>query len=206
MTGVNTLFNALMNHPDFTKVDFSALKFSVGGAMALQKAVTEKWNQLTGSLLIEGYGLTEASPVVCVNPLDVADVRVGTVGLPVPSTEIKLVNEQGREAAIGEAGEIWVRGPQVMKGYWMRDEESKNVLPGEGWLRTGDVALFTPEGYLKIVDRQKDMITVSGLEVTERSRRSLGRTPQGPGSGCDRNSGRTFRGSGQSLRCPEIRL
>lgn len=165
MTGVNTLFNALMNHPDFTKVDFSSMKCAVGGAMALQKAVTERWNKLTGSVLIEGYGLTETSPVVCVNSLAKEDVRVGSVGLPIPSTEVKLVDDKGRQVANGETGEIWVRGPQVMQGYWNKPEESKNVLPGDGWLRTGDVGQFSSDGYLKIVDRQKDMIIVSGFKV-----------------------------------------
>jgi long-chain acyl-CoA synthetase len=165
MTGVNTLFNALMNHPDFEKVDFSSMKYAVGGAMALQKNVTERWNKLTGSILIEGYGLTEASPVVCVNSLTAEEVRIGSVGLPLPSTEIKLINEEGKEAPTGESGEIWVRGPQVMQGYWQQPEETKKVLPGEGWLRTGDIGQFSSDGFLKIVDRQKDMIIVSGFKV-----------------------------------------
>ncbi len=165
MSGVNTLFNALMNHPDFEKIDFSSLKVSVGGAMALQKPVVERWTRLTKSPLIEGYGLTETSPVVCVNPMRQEDIRIGTIGLPVPSTEVKMVTEKGTEATVGEPGELWVRGPQVMRGYWQREDESKNVLPGEGWLKTGDVAQFTPEGYVKIVDRQKDMIIVSGFKV-----------------------------------------
>lgn len=165
MTGVNTLFNALLNHPDFSKIDFSSMKIAVGGAMALQRPVVEKWNSSTGSLLLEGYGLTESSPVLCVNPLDKREALVGSVGLPIPSTEIKMVGENGQEVAVGESGEIWARGPQVMKGYWNRPEESKNVLPGDGWLRTGDVGMFTPTGFVKIVDRQKDMITVSGFKV-----------------------------------------
>jgi long-chain acyl-CoA synthetase len=165
MTGVNTLFNALMNHPEFSKVDFKSLKICVGGAMALQKPVAERWHKMTGSLLVEGYGLTETSPVVCVNPLTKESVQVGTVGLVVPSTEVKLMNEKGSEAAAGESGEVWVRGPQVMKGYWNKPEESRNVLPGDGWLRTGDVGEFTSDGYLRIVDRQKDMISVSGFKV-----------------------------------------
>ncbi len=165
MTGVNTLFNALLNHDDFVKVDFSALKFVVGGAMAVQRAVSEKWNRITGSLLIEGYGLTETAPVVCVNPLTKEGLKIGTVGMPVSSTEVKLMDESGKEVAVGQAGEIWVRGPQVMLGYWQRPEETKNVMPGDGWLRTGDVGEFSSEGYLKIVDRQKDMIIVSGFKV-----------------------------------------
>jgi long-chain acyl-CoA synthetase len=165
MTGVNTLFNALMNHKDFKKVDLSSLKFCVGGAMALQKVVSDRWQQMTGSLLVEGYGLTEASPVLCLNPLNKEDLRIGTVGLPMPSTEIKLITEKGQEAVTGESGEIWARGPQVMKGYWEHPEETANVMPGDGWLKTGDIGQFTPDGYLKIVDRQKDMITVSGFKV-----------------------------------------
>jgi long-chain acyl-CoA synthetase len=165
MTGVNTLFNALMNHKDFTKVDLTSLKFCVGGAMALQKKVSDRWNELTGSLLLEGYGLTETSPVVSINPLSKEDVQIGTVGLPVPSTEVKLMTDKGHEAVVGEPGEIWVRGPQVMKGYWEKPAETANVMPGDGWLKTGDVGQFGPDGFLKIVDRQKDMISVSGFKV-----------------------------------------
>ncbi len=165
MTGVNTLFNALMNHKDFSKVDLSSLKFCVGGAMALQKKVSDRWNSLTGSLLLEGYGLTETSPVVSLNPLSKEGVQIGTVGMPMPSTEVKLVTEKGQEAVVGEPGEIWVRGPQVMKGYWEKPEETANVMPGDGWLKTGDIGQFATDGFLRIVDRQKDMISVSGFKV-----------------------------------------
>ncbi len=163
MTGVNTLYNALMNQAEFKEVDFSKLKCSVGGAMALQKTVIERWKSLTGSSLIEGYGLTEASPVVCCNPIDGTD-KAGTIGLPVPSTMVKMVDDDGNEVAHGEVGELCVSGPQVMKGYWNRPEETAKVLR-DGWLKTGDIALLDPEGFVKIVDRKKDMILVSGFNV-----------------------------------------
>jgi long-chain acyl-CoA synthetase len=164
MTGVNTLFNALLNHPDFKNVDCSGLKFSVAGAMALQGPVADRWRQFTKSEILEGYGLTETSPVACCNPADGKN-ESGTIGMPVPSTEVKLVDEQGKEAALGHPGEICIRGPQVMKGYWQRPEETANVLTKEGWLHTGDVAVMQPNGYFKIVDRIKDMIIVSGFKV-----------------------------------------
>jgi len=165
MTGVNTLFNALMNNPAFKTIDFSQVKVSVGGAMAVQRAVTERWKEMTGSLLVEGYGLTEASPVVCCNPIAGGD-RVGTIGFPLPSTEIKLIDDDGREVTkLGESGELCVRGPQVMQGYWQRPDETSKVLTSDGWLKTGDVATLDAEGYVKIVDRKKDMILVSGFNV-----------------------------------------
>lgn len=163
MTGVNTLFNALMNHPDFTSIDFSNLKLSVGGAMALQRPVVEKWRKLTNSPLVEGYGLTEASPVLCCNPIHGGD-KIGTIGVPVPSTEVKLLNEDGQDSAPGESGELCARGPQVMKGYWNRPEETANMFAGD-WLKTGDVAVVDEDGFYKIVDRKKDMILVSGFNV-----------------------------------------
>ncbi len=164
MSGVNTLFNALMNHPDFKKIDFSPLKVSVAGAMALQRSVCERWRKETKSLLIEGYGLTEASPVVCCNPIDGTD-RVGTIGLPLPSTNIKLVDDVGVEVPMGQDGELCVYGPQVMQGYWNRPDETAKVIDTQGWLRTGDVAVVEPDGFVKIVDRKKDMILVSGFNV-----------------------------------------
>lgn len=163
MTGVNTLFNALLNHPDFATIDFKGLKLVVGGAMAVQRNVADRWKAMTGTPLLEGYGLTEASPVVCCNPPDAESI--GTVGLPLPSTEIMLRRDDGSVAELGESGEICVRGPQVMKGYWNRPEETAKVILSDGWLRTGDVGAFTEDGFLKIVDRQKDMITVSGFKV-----------------------------------------
>jgi long-chain acyl-CoA synthetase len=164
MTGVNTLFNALMNHPDFAKLDFSHLKTTVGGGMAVQKVVAERWQKITGKPLVEGYGLTESSPVICVNPLDGRE-RIGSIGLPVPSTEVMIADEDGKELPLGETGEICARGPQVMKGYWQRPEETAKVITPDGWLKTGDIGFIDPDGYVKIVDRKKDMILVSGFNV-----------------------------------------
>jgi long-chain acyl-CoA synthetase len=163
MTGVNTLFNGLLNHPDFAKADFSALKVTVGGGMAVQNAVAEKWQQVTGCVLSEGYGMTEASPVVTCNPVD-GTGKIGTIGMPLPSTEVRVVDDQGNAIGIGEVGEIQVKGPQVMKGYFNRQDETEKVLK-EGWLSTGDLGLMQPDGYFKIVDRKKDMIIVSGFNV-----------------------------------------
>jgi long-chain acyl-CoA synthetase len=163
MTGVNTLFNALINNPDFAALDFSHLKFAVGGGAAVQSAVAERWRQITGTELVEGYGLTESSPVVCINP--VARPRLGTVGLPVPSTEVAIRDDHGNDLPVGDVGEICVRGPQVMQGYWHRHDESKLVLNDDGWLHTGDIGAFDPDGYLRILDRKKDMVNVSGFKV-----------------------------------------
>ncbi len=163
LTGVNTLFNGLLNHPDFKEVDFKPVKVTVGGAMAVQRAVAERWKQLTGNTLIEGYGLTEASPVVSCNPITGGE-RIGTIGMPLPSTDVIIVDENGVEVPQGQEGELCVRGPQVMRGYWERPEETAKVLK-EGWLYTGDMAIFEPDGYLRIVDRKKDMILVSGFNV-----------------------------------------
>ena len=163
MTGVNTLFNALINTPDFAALDFSKLSFAVGGGAAVQSAVAVRWREITGTELVEGYGLTEASPVVCLNP--VRNPRIGTVGLPVPSTEVAIRDDHGNDLPVGEAGEICVRGPQVMAGYWQRPDETKLVLTADGWLHTGDIGAFDPEGFLKILDRKKDMVNVSGFKV-----------------------------------------
>ena len=163
MTGVNTLFNALMNSPEFAALDFSSLSFAIGGGAAVQSAVAVRWRQLTGSDLVEGYGLTEASPVVCINP--VRSPKLGTVGLPVSSTEVAIRDDKGNDLPIGEAGEICVRGPQVMPGYWRRPDETKLVLTGEGWLHTGDIGSLDAQGFLRILDRKKDMINVSGFKV-----------------------------------------
>lgn len=163
LAGVNTLFNALMNNPDFVTIDFSKTKVSVAGAMTLQKTVAEKWLNLTRSLIVEGYGLTEASPVVCCNPIDGTD-KVGSIGLPFPSTEIRLIDDEGKEVKHGEAGELCCNGPQVMAGYWNRPEETAQVLQ-DGWLKTGDIAIADNDGFFKIVDRKKDMILVSGFNV-----------------------------------------
>ena len=164
MTGVNTLYNALALHKDIKSVDFSHLKISVAGAMALQTAVKERWKTATGTDVIEGYGLTETSPVVCCNPIDGTD-KVGTIGLPLPGTDVKLINEAGNDVThTGEPGELCVKGPQVMQGYYNKIDETNNVLK-EGWLFTGDIATMDKDGFVKIVDRKKDMILVSGFNV-----------------------------------------
>lgn len=164
MSGVNTLFNALLNNEEFREMNFQHLKISVAGGMALQKAVALRWNEVTGTKVLEGYGLTETSPVVCVNPVDGSD-RVGTIGLPVPSTLVRMLDDDGKEVPIGEAGELCVKGPQVMKGYWQRPDETAKVMTSDGWLRTGDIGVMEQDGYCKIVDRKKDLIIVSGFNV-----------------------------------------
>jgi long-chain acyl-CoA synthetase len=164
LTGVNTLFNALMADPGFSKIDFSLTKGIVGGATAIQKPVAEKWKQLTGKSLVEGYGLTESSPVASCNLLNGSD-RIGTIGIPVSSTDMKLMDDDGNEVKQGESGEIWIKGPQVMQGYYNKPEETAKVLTPDGWLKTGDVAVVSEDGFFKIVDRKKDMILVSGFNV-----------------------------------------
>ncbi len=164
LTGVNTLFNTLANDPEFQKLDFSTLKGVIGGATAVQKPVADLWKKVTGTSLVEGYGLTETSPVVTCNKIDGTE-RVGTIGIPMPSTEVKLMDDDGVEVAQGEAGEIWVKGPQVMQGYYNRPDETAKVMTADGWLKTGDVGVVSEDGYFKIVDRKKDMIIVSGFNV-----------------------------------------
>jgi len=164
ISGVNTLFNALLQHPDFRTVDFTALKFTSGGGMAVQRAVAEHWQSVTGCAIAEGYGLTESSPVVTINRFDV-DSFTGCIGLPVPSTEIRIVDDDGLELGLDSPGELCVRGPQVMQGYWNSADETAATLSDDGWLRTGDVALMREGGYLSIVDRKKDLILVSGFNV-----------------------------------------
>lgn len=163
MCGLNTLFVALCRHPDFAKLDFSHLRVTVSGGMALTQAAAEQWKAVTGCEVYEGYGLTEASPVVAVNPG--GNNQLGTVGIVVPSTEVSTQDAEGRLLATGEAGELCVRGPQVMQGYWQRPEETAKVIDDEGWLHTGDVAIIQDDGYVRIVDRMKDMILVSGFNV-----------------------------------------
>ncbi len=164
MTGVNTLYNALALHKDIKSVDFSHLKISVAGAMALQNAVKERWKVSTGTDVIEGYGLTETSPVACCNPIDGTD-KAGTIGLPLPDTDIKLIDDAGNDVTFtGKPGELCVKGPQVMQGYYNKPEETRNVLK-DGWLFTGDIATMDQDGFFKIVDRKKDMILVSGFNV-----------------------------------------
>ncbi len=164
ITGVNTLFNALLNNPDFAKLDFSSLKVTLGGGMAVQQAVAEKWQQVTGVPLIEAYGLTETSPAATINPLDLKEYN-GSIGLPICSTEVAIRDPEGRDLPLGQAGELCVRGPQVMKGYWNRPEETAQVMMRDGFLRTGDIAVMDEKGFVRIVDRQKDMILVSGFNV-----------------------------------------
>ena len=164
ITGVNTLFNAMMNHPTFKNIDFSNLRLVVGGAMAVQRVVAERWQKLTGAPLLEGYGLTETSPLVSVVPLNATEYT-GSIGLPAPSTDVSIRDKVGNELGIGERGELYIKGPQVMKGYWKRPDETAKVLSEDGWLRTGDVATIDEKGFLRIVDRIKDMIVVSGFNV-----------------------------------------
>ncbi len=164
ITGVNTLFNALVNNEDFHELDFSNLRLAVGGGMAVQRAVAEKWQQITGCYLLEGYGLTECSPLVAAYPHDLVEYN-GSIGLPVPSTDVRIVDEEGNPLANTEIGELQVRGPQVMQGYWQRPEATKETINEDGWLSTGDIVKFDDEGFLHIVDRKKDMILVSGFNV-----------------------------------------
>jgi len=164
LTGVNTLFNGLLNTPGFAELDFSHLKGALGGGMAVQRAVAERWKKVTGTPLIEAYGLTETSPAACINPFDIEEFN-GCIGLPISSTECGVMDDDGNLLPQGEVGELVVRGPQVMKGYWQRPEETAKVITQDGWLRTGDVAMMTPDGFFKIVDRKKDMILVSGFNV-----------------------------------------
>lgn len=163
LTGVNTLFNAMIQNEDFKKVDFSKLKVTVGGGMAVQKFVAEKWKEITGCPLSEGYGLTETSPVVSINPLN-DSMQIGTIGLPIPGTDVRIMGEDGNLCEIGEVGELQVNGPQVMKGYYKKYQETEDVFMN-GWLKTGDMAIMKPDGFFKIVDRKKDMILVSGFNV-----------------------------------------
>jgi long-chain acyl-CoA synthetase len=164
ITGVNTLFNALMNHPDFAKLDFSGLKSAVGGGMAVQKAVADKWKQMTGKPLQEGYGLTETSPSATMNPPYIEAFN-GSIGLPLPSTEVTIRDDDRRDVPLGQPGEIAIRGPQVMKGYWQRPEETGKAIGPDGFLYTGDIGVMDEKGFVTIVDRKKDMILVSGFNV-----------------------------------------
>jgi len=165
ITGVNTLFNALLQDPGFAQLDFSHLKWAGAGGMALQAATAQKWHDVTGKYVQEGYGLTETSPVVSMQPTAVDAVYTGTIGLPLPSTEVLIRDEDGRDVPVGEPGELCVRGPQVMKGYWQRPEATEQVMYPDGFLRTGDIATMDAQGFFRIVDRKKDMILVSGFNV-----------------------------------------
>jgi len=164
LLGLNTLFVALMDHPDFKTLDFSSLKLTNSGGTALVKATAERWEQITGCRITEGYGLTETSPVACTNPYGDKS-RLGTVGLPVPGTLLKVINDEGIEQPMGERGELCIKGPQIMKGYWHKPEATAEVLDAEGWFKSGDIAVIDPDGFVRIVDRKKDMIIVSGFNV-----------------------------------------
>ncbi len=164
ITGVNTLFNGLLNTPGFDEVDFSKLHMTLGGGMAVQRSVAERWKKVTGNTLVEAYGLTETSPAACINPMDLPEYN-GAIGLPISSTDACLMDEDGHTLGVGEVGELCIRGPQVMKGYWQRPEETAEVLDKEGWLHTGDMARMDEKGFFYIVDRKKDMILVSGFNV-----------------------------------------
>ena len=164
LTGVNTLFNALLNNDKFAELDFSRFALTLGGGMAVQRAVAEKWKQVTGKTLIEAYGLTETSPAATMNPLTIPDFN-GAIGLPISSTEVAIRDDAGVDVPLGERGELCVRGPQVMKGYYNRTEETANVMTADGFLKTGDVAVMDEKGFVRIVDRKKDMILVSGFNV-----------------------------------------
>lgn len=164
LAGVNTLFNALLNQPKFTNLNFSHLKLSVAGGMALQKVVADKWQQVTSNCILEGYGLTEASPVITINQLSTSHFT-GSIGLPIPSTDITILDEHDNQVPIGEVGELCVKGPQVMAGYWCNPEETKKVFTVDGWLRTGDIVRIDEQGFIYLVDRKKDVIIVSGFNV-----------------------------------------
>ncbi len=164
LPAVNTLYNALVNHPDFAKLDFSHLKTANGGGMAVQKAVNDKWKQATGKSIIEGYGLSETSPVATCNRSDETGFT-GSIGLPVPSTDIAILDDDGKPVALGQPGEIAIRGPQVMAGYWNRPDETAKVMTADGFFKSGDIGTMDERGYVKIVDRKKDMILVSGFNV-----------------------------------------
>ena len=164
MTGVNTLFNALLNHPEFARLDFSGYRLTLGGGMAVQKAVADRWQALTGKPLAQAYGLTETSPAATINPLDLPAFN-GSIGLPISSTELSIRDDSGREVSLGQVGEICIRGPQVTPGYWQRPDDNANVFYADGFLKTGDLGYVDPFGFVFLVDRKKDMILVSGFNV-----------------------------------------
>jgi long-chain acyl-CoA synthetase len=164
ITGVNTLFNALVHNADFAKLDFSSLKITLGGGMAVQEAVAVKWKEVTGTPLIEAYGLTETSPAATINPLDIPAYN-GSIGVPISSTEVVLRDDAGKDVPLGQPGEICIRGPQVMAGYWQHQAETDKVIDKNGWFATGDIGVMDEKGFVRIVDRKKDMILVSGFNV-----------------------------------------
>jgi long-chain acyl-CoA synthetase len=163
ITGVNTLYNGLLNTAGFSSLDFRRLKIAIGGGAAIHRSVAERWKTVTGCHLTEGYGLTEASPLVACNPLS-AEFS-GAIGLPMPSTDVTILDEHDCEVALGSEGEICIRGPQVTSGYWQRPEETRSIITTDGWLRTGDIGLMDPRGYVRVTDRKKDIVLVSGFNV-----------------------------------------
>lgn len=163
-SGVNTLYNALASHPDIKDVDFSELRFAIAGGMATQAAVAKRWKEVSGRPIIEGYGLSETSPVASVNRTDISEFT-GTIGFPLPSTDFAIRDAEGNDLPAGEAGEICIRGPQVMAGYWNRPDETAKVMTADGFFRTGDIGVLLPDGQVKVVDRMKDMVLVSGFNV-----------------------------------------
>lgn len=167
ITGINTLYNAFLDNAEFRSRDFSKLKLAMSGGMAMQRAVAERFQQVTGQPIIEGYGLTECSPIVTMNPVNLQNMTAfsGSIGLPAPSTTVRFRREDGTWAGIGEPGELCVRGPQVMRGYWQRPDETAKVIDADGWLATGDVGVMDERGYVRLIDRKKDMILVSGFNV-----------------------------------------
>ncbi len=164
MTGVNTLFNLLLNSPGFDKLDFSYLKITLGGGMAVQQAVANRWKEVTKKPITEAYGLTETSPAACINPFNLTEYN-GTVGLPIPSTEISVRDDDGKELGLDQPGELWIRGPQVTPGYWKQEQETKLAITSDGWFKTGDIVIVNDKGFVRVVDRKKDMILVSGFNV-----------------------------------------
>ncbi|KOY87364.1 long-chain fatty acid--CoA ligase [bacterium 336/3] len=164
LTGLNTLFVGMMNHPDFKKINWTNVKVVVAGGMAMQKPVAEKWKQMTGIAVAEGYGLSETAPVLTCNPIDGTE-QIGSIGIPVPNVDIKLIDDDGKDVQLGEAGEICAKGPNVMLGYWNRPDETAKVFTEDGWFKTGDVGVMQEDGFFRIVDRKKDMILVSGFNV-----------------------------------------
>ena len=197
ITGVNTLFNGLLNTPGFDQIDFSKLHLTLGGGMAVQRAVAERWKKATGITLVEAYGLTETSPAACMNPMDLAEYN-GAIGLPISSTDACVKDDAGHQLPVGEVGELCIKGPQVMAGYWQRPEETAKVIDAEGWLHTGDMAKMDEKGFFFIVDRKKDMILVSGFNVYPNEVEDVDRADaRRAGSGRGRRSRRQVRRGGE---------
>ena len=200
--GVNTLFRALLDAPDFGKVDWKHLRLAVAGGMAVQHVVAHRWKQMTGVPLVEGYGLTESAPVAIANPVTI-DEWSGQIGVPLPSTDVAFLDDDGKPVAPGEVGEICLRGPQVMKGYWNRPEETAHVFTVEGWLRTGDMGVMDERGNIRITDRKKDMIIVSGFKVFPNEIEDVLTKHRCAGGGGDRRARRALGRGGQGIRPAE---